>query len=205
MDSDLTSNEPTIENQHEIQDTEKNEKAAFGLYITRREADWAVRRLEKNGFNREDISILAPQAYGHRNFVYEQRTNIREGALIGALAGFFILGLVGFIWGFGDRRVTENLLPFWFLTTGLGCFLGLLFGAASGALAGIGMPKSAAKRYGFYLKEGGIILSVQVRNEKDRARVNQILESTRAQDIAELKESEIWRTIVPEKKKLIFN
>ncbi len=193
--------------QTENQSTISEKKlAAFGLYINKKEAEWAIGRLEKNGFPREDISMLAPQRFGKRDFVYEQKTSIQDGAVIGSVVGFLILGFAGFLWGMSGRSVmTENIVPFWFVSTGVGCMIGLLFGAAAGALVGIGTPQSAAKRYGFYLKEGGIVLSVHLKNETDRKLASQILQTTHAQDISELKETEIWSKIIPEKKKLIYN
>ena len=177
-----------IENQDNM--SEKN-LAIFGLYTHKKEAEWAISRLEKNGFPREDISMLAPQPSGHRNFVYDQKTCVQEGALIGSVVGFFILGLVGLLWGLRfPMDVKENIVPFWLVSAGTGCIMGILFGAAAGALVGIGTPKSAAKRYGFYLKEGGIILSVHLKNETDRQLASQILETTHGQDISRKKKTE---------------
>lgn len=176
--------------------------ASFGLYTNKREVDQAIRKLQNNGFAREDISILAPQRSGRGDFVYEQKTNGREGFLIGAVAGFLILGFVGFIWGFIDHNRVPGAVPYWIITTAVGSIIGLLFGALSGTLAGNGIPKSAAKRYGFYLSQGGIVLSVHLKNAADRIRAYNILSTTHAQDISELKESEIWDVIVPEKKRL---
>ncbi len=193
--------------QTENQDTtsEKN-LAAFGLYTNKKEAECAIGRLEKNGFLRNDISMLAPERSGKRDFVYEQKTCIKDGAVVGSVGGFFIFGFAGFLWSISGRSVMiENTLPFWFISTIVGSLMGLIFGAAAGALVGIGIPKSAAKRYGFYLNEGGIVLSVHLKNEADRKIANQILQTTHAQDISELHENEIWTKIIPEKRKLNFN
>lgn len=184
--------------------------STFGMYTNHYDAKRAIARLEKSGFARENISVLAPQAYGGRDFVYQQQTNIKEGALIGAIIGFFVLGFIGFLLGLGaltplETMIEPNLaasIPSWAFSAAIGSVIGIIYGAASGALVGIGAPKTAAKRYGFYLKEGAIMLCVDLKNEDQRIRANDILEKTRAQDISDLQESEIWKTIVPEKKKL---
>ncbi len=193
-------------------DLEEQQLATFGMFINHYDAERAVVRLEKNGFLRDQISILAPQASGRRDFVYQQRTSLKDGAMIGAVIGFFVLGFLGFVLSLGTFTQFETLtqpsvtgsMPPWILSTAIGATIGLIYGAASGALVGIGTPKGAAKRYGFYLKEGAIMLSVKLNSEAQRVRANEILEKTRAQDISDLKESEIWKTIVPEKKRLAF-
>ncbi|MBC7420258.1 MAG: hypothetical protein H7328_05970 [Bdellovibrio sp.] len=187
--------------------------AAFGMFIHHYDAQKAISRLEKNGFARDDISILAPQKSGRRDFVQQQKTSLKAGAVIGAVIGFFVLGFLGLVLGLGtftqflpiNQTNTTTSTPSWVLSSIIGAIIGVIYGAASGALVGIGTPRSAAKRYGFYLKEGAIMLSVNLHSEGDRARVNNILEQSSAQDISELNVSEIWKTIVPEKKKLIYS
>lgn len=184
--------------------SEKN-LSAFGLYTNTRDAQIAIDQFEKNGFESEDISLLAPERSGHHDFVYEQKTSLKDGAVIGAVGGLLFFGFAGFLWGISGRSmVTDDSLPIWFISTSIGCVMGLLFGTAAGALVGIGTPQSVAKRYGFYLKEGGTVLTVHLKNKAERKRANQILQATNAQDISELNESKIWSTIIPEKKNLIL-
>jgi hypothetical protein len=178
------------ENQNKIS---KINESAFGLYTNSQEAEKAIEGLEKNGFARDNISRLAPERSGHHNFVYEQETSLKEGALIGAVAGILILGFAGFLWGMSGRAgMTDTMLPFWLISTSAGILLGLLFGTAAGALIGIGMPQTVAKRYGFYLKEGGTVLTVHLKNKDERKRARQILQTTNAQDISFLKDAKIW-------------
>lgn len=185
--------------------------ATYGMFLDHRSATVAVHALKKNGFSEKDISLIAPQKNGQRDFVYQQRTSIREGSIIGATLGFFILGFVGFLIGLNVVSETQTGFvdsrgfPTWLLTSLIGAAIGIVVGAASGALVGIGTPRSAAKRYGFYLKEGGIMLTVSLHSEADRLRANHILEKTGAQDISILDESNTWSTVVPEKQKLSFN
>lgn len=182
----------------------------FALYLKRNEADVAIRLLERNGIKHEDISLLAPQINGPRNFVYDQKSSLIQGAAIGAFIGAIVLGLTGLF--FGSRGLFTT--PPGFSSFGVGfspisaavlASIGLILGAASGILVGIGSPRSAAKRYGFYLMEGGIVLVVHLRKETDRLLVSRILEKSRGQDINILDESKIWSTIIPEKKRLVYS
>ncbi len=193
-----------------------NDDSTFGLFLNFRDATKAITKLEKCGISRDKISILAPQPSGTHDYVYQHRMNVIEGAVLGATIGFFALGVAGFFLGLSDfasfvpvNKTIGTLGPqgnsTWAVSTVIGCILGIIFGAASGALVGIGTPKNAAKRYGFYLKEGGIVVSVKLINEVDRYRVNQIFEKCRAQDVSELGDQEIWKTIVPEKNRLLFH
>lgn len=186
----------------------ENNLAAFGLYLKKSDVDQAVNQLRNGGFAVEDISLLAPERGGKGDFVHEQRTNLKEGALIGAAVGFFFFGFVGLGLGLAEfvnfQKANVGVgVSNWFIFGGVGALVGLFLGAASGALAGIGSPKTAAKRYGFYLKEGGIVLSVHLKDEAERKWANAILEKTGAEDISDLQESKIWDTIVPEKRKLV--
>ncbi len=190
-----------------------NSASTFGLFLNLKDLEKAVSRLKKAGFYREDISILGPQKEGARNFVYRHRMNVVQGAIIGAIIGFFVIGCIGFMMGYSGfaafKNAADNVVNYnsraWAYSGVIGGIIGIIFGGAAGALVGIGSPYSAAKRYGFYLKEGGIILSVHLKNEVERERANDILEKCKAQDITDLNESEIWHTIVPEKNKLHFN
>ena len=182
----------------------------FALYIQKIEAENAAKSLEQNGFSLEDISLLAPLKSGKKNFVYNQSYSLIQGALIGATVGAIAFGLLGlFLGANGLATPTHNVNPIAFEFSPVSAFaaamIGVVLGAAAGVLVGIGSPKSAAKRYGYYLKEGGIVLVVHLKKETDRLIANRILERTRGQDINILDESKIWSTIIPEEKKLIYN
>jgi hypothetical protein len=140
----------------------------FALYLKRNDADMAVKLLERNGFKPEDISLLAPQRNGARNFVYDQKNSLIQGAVIGAFIGAVVLGLAGLFFGakgmFTTYPASSSLgLGFSPVSAAVAATIGMVLGAASGVLVGIGSPKSAAKRYGFYLKEGGIFLVVNLK------------------------------------------
>lgn len=182
----------------------------FALYTNRKEAESAITALSRNGFTKDDVSMLAPsRTGGHRDFVYRQRTHVADGALIGAFIGMVLLGTAAFLIDpkallFTDVSSSDFIgLGTTAIGAMYGIFTGLILGGACGALVGIGSPFSAARRYGFYLKEGGIVLVVHLRNLARRESASRILEKTNGQDINVLDEAEIWSTIIPEKTKHI--
>lgn len=204
----------SIENSFVHIDTDQpnQELGMFALFLRKSDAYTAIRTLEKNGVTSEDISLLAPQKGGTHDFVYSQTNSLIQGALIGGAMGGILIGLVGLFFG-TKGLVTSPSIDFTNTVAGIGLYpisaavtsiLGLIFGAASGVLVGIGSPKSAAKRYGFYLKEGGIVLVVHLKNKADRLLISRILEKNRGQDINILEQSKIWNTIIPEKNKLVY-
>lgn len=182
----------------------------FALYLKRADADKAAGLLEHNGIKQSDISLLAPQRNGPRNFVYDQTNALVQGAVVGAFIGAVIFGLLGLFFGArglltttpGFNAITSTFSP---VSAAVAATIGLIFGAAAGVLVGIGSPRTAAKRYGFYLMEGGIVLVVHLRKDTDQLLVQRVLENTGGQDIHILDESKIWSTIIPEKKRLVYS
>lgn len=177
-------------------------ESLFAMFINREDADHAIEALRKNDFANEDISLLPPMRSGARDFVYKQRTSVKIGVVVGAIAGFFLMGLVGVF--LGSSQPEELGMASWIVATVVASLIGLVVGAAMGALVGIGTPRSAGKRYGFYLKEGGIILKVHVRNNEELLLASQLLEKYKGQDITVLQDAEVRRTIIPEKKRLAY-
>lgn len=187
-----------------------HDKGLFALYTSKNEADLAVTTLKKNGFDSEDISMLAPERSGGRDFVYRQHTQILQGALVGMVLGFIIGCTAGFFVDmvalFSVDNSMDTLNPYLSLGNVLwSALIGSALGACCGALVGIGSTMSAARRYAFYLKEGGIVLVVRLRDlaQAKQDSVNRILEKTHGQDINVLDEASIWATIVPEKNRML--
>lgn len=189
-----------IKNYDEVGQLDK-EYSLFAMYMNRSDAERAVKSLRTNDFKAEDISLLTPEQAGEKDFVYHQQQNVLFGASIGAIIGFFLLGTVGIY--IGANNPEQLGVNSWIMSTVLGSLIGLASGAACGALVGIGATQSAGKRYGLYLKEGGIVLAVKVNNEEERLLAVQLLEKNRGQDINVLRETDVWDKILTENKKLV--
>ena len=181
----------------------KKEFAIFAMFLNRKKAKAAVKDLVFHGFLKKDIFMLSPDKKGNRDFVYNQNTGIKLGIQVGAIIGFFLMGLVGFI--IGAKNPFHLGFSSWIVDLVFGSIFGLIFGAVAGALVGIGTPMPAIKRYGFYLKEGGIVVMVHLKNEEDSVEAHSVLEKAGGQDISVLEESQIWSTINPSNKKFTFH
>lgn len=177
-------------------------ESLFAMFVERINAERAIEALKRNDFAQEDIKLLPPLKNGTHDFVYKQRTSVKVGVVVGAISGFFIMGLVGVF--LGSSQPEELGMASWIVATVVASLIGLVVGAAMGALVGIGTPRTAGKRYGFYLKEGGIVLRVHVKDEEERQLAARLMEKHKGQDISILQDSEIWSTILPEKKKLAY-
>lgn len=147
--------------------------------------------------------MLTPNKHGSRDFVYHQESSVLTGVLVGAAVGFVLLGLTGVLVG-GNDRINLGISS-WIFTSAIASLGGLLFGAAAGALVGIGIPKPAVRRYKFYLQEGGIVVMMHLRNEADTADAHMVIEKAGGQDISVLEETHAWSVVLPENEKVTIH
>lgn len=175
----------------------------FAMFLKPGEARKAVRALRRHGFKSADILTLTPDKRGSRDFVYHLESNVLTGVLVGAAVGFVLLGLTGILVG-GNDRINLGTSS-WIFTSAMASLGGLLFGAAAGALVGIGIPKPAVRRYRFYLHEGGTVVMMHLRNELDKVEAHKVLEEAGGQDISVLEETHAWSVVLPENEKLTFH
>jgi len=68
------------------------------------------------------------------------------------------------------------------LLAGLG--LGGAVGGLTGALVGMGIPESEAKRYEGHVRKGGVLMSVHCKTTDEISRAEDLLAQTGARDIA---------------------
>src|SRR6478752_7570114 len=161
--------------------------AVFGIYQNQAAVERAVESLKDGGFRNTDISVLFPENTGTKDFAAEKNTKAPEGATTGAASGAVVGGTLGWLAGIGALAI-PGLGPF--IAAGpimaalAGVGVGGAVGGLTGALIGMGIPEYEAKRYEGRLKKGGILLSVHSDNSDWTKRAKEILERTRAEDIA---------------------
>ncbi|MDZ4663074.1 MAG: hypothetical protein SGJ18_15790 [Pseudomonadota bacterium] len=183
----------------EIQKNLEESKAAFGVFRTESEVSLAKDELHARGFTESNIAILYPPHRGPQDFPQRQRSLILTGALVGAAIGGPLLMVVSMLVSMGAIPVMalQNLAVFpnqMLLVLG-GLISGVVLGAASGALVGIGTPESAGKRYGDYVDSGGILMSVHVSSADEARQAKNVLDSSGAQDVTLLGENQGWETV----------
>lgn len=183
---------------YKVRNTNDN-KAAFGIFRNPEEVRSARSILNSMGFTNSDIAVLYPQRKGPQDFPQRQQSSIKKGAIIGAAIGGIILFVVSIFLTaqinsintlnsiYSPPRISE------LMTLSLvGLFSGIILGAACGALAGIGIPERAGKRYGDYLDAGGILMSIHVDGAEKAHTAQVVLEHSGAQDINLIQEKEGW-------------
>lgn len=176
------------------QHTTDGSKAAFGIFRRRSEVSAAKAALSANGFSRSDISVLYPSHPGAKDFPSRQKSTVRTGAMMGAAIGGLIFFLIGVAVSLRNPIISESLLG-QMLFVIAGFIGGAIFGAAAGALVGIGTPQRAELRYGDYVDAGGILMSVHVDNAEQADKAQKTLEQTGAQDINLISEGQGWETV----------
>jgi hypothetical protein len=85
--------------------------AVFGIYSSLDQAERGVDALSQDRFSNNDISVLAPDRQGTKDFAHEKHTKAPEGATAGAAAGGALGGTVGLLVGVGALAI-PGLVPF---------------------------------------------------------------------------------------------
>lgn len=186
-----------------IKTTQHRDYSIFAMFLDPRAAKKAVRSLRHHGFRESDITLLRPGKSGSRDFVYHLERNVLTGVLVGAPVGFVLLGLTAVLVG-GNSTLNLGTSSAIF-NSAIAAFGGLLVGAAAGALVGIGIPKPAVRRYKFYLDEGGVVVMMHLRDERDKLSAHDILEKAGGQDISVLEETHAWSAVKSESEKPKFH
>ena len=66
--------------------------AAFGIYRTQADVEYAVDLLRAEGFRNTDISVLFPENQGTKDFAVEKSTKAPEGTATGVTTGAVVGG-----------------------------------------------------------------------------------------------------------------
>lgn len=177
----------------------KNDKAVFGIFRNQSEVKFARSMLNARGFQNSEISIMYPNHPGDQDFSQNQRSELKNGAQLGAAIGAVLLFSAAVL--FSARRsaldlsTTSTNTPQFYQLIVL-CFLGLIIGAilgaACGALVGIGIPEPARNRYRDYVEAGGILMSVHAETENKRTSAQSVFEQSGAQDVNVINEKPCW-------------
>jgi hypothetical protein len=161
--------------------------SVFGIYPNLTQAERAVDALVRSSFSNDDISVLAPDQQGTKDFAHEKHTKAPEGATTGMAAGGALGGTLGLLAGIGALAI-PGLGPFIAAGPIMGALAGLGAGSAVGglvgALVGMGLPEYEAKRYEGRVKGGGVLLSVHCASSEEIKSAKTILEQTGAEDIS---------------------
>jgi hypothetical protein len=159
------------------------DKAVFGIYKIRREAENAVNALRTNGFGTDDISVLLPEHMGSQDQFHIKVSKAPEDAIAGASAGAVLGGTLSLLASIGSLTI-PGVGPFIaagpLLSALAGAGAGAGAGALVGVLAGYGIPETEAQKFESLMREGRVLVNVNATDEASAVKAKNILEATGA-------------------------
>lgn len=154
-------------------------KLVTALFDSRAAAEGAVDAILRNGFTRQDISVVMTDDARTKHFALETGTQAAQGAGVGGAVGGAVGAVVAAIAAVGTNLVLPGLGlviagPIAAALAGFGA--GGAAGGLVGALVGAGIPEHRAKAYEAGLAAGGILIGVEAQTDRDAERVEKLLE-----------------------------
>ena len=158
-----------------MSDTTQKKPMVTGLFKDRTSAERAYQSLESRGYTRDDVNVMMSDQtrdthFGEGTPESELGSKALEGAGVGSAIGGTIGAIVGGIAAIGTSVLLPGLGlvvagPIVAALTGAGA--GGLTGGLVGALIGSGIPEEHAAEYESGIKDGGIFMGVNARNDED--------------------------------------
>jgi len=153
-------------------------KLVTGLFKTKLAAEAAVDALIKQGYTRDDISVLMSDATKSKEFAIESGTHTMDGAGIGGAVGGTVGAVLAAIAAVGTSIALPGIGlviagPIVAALAGAGA--GGAAGGVVGALVGAGIPEHRAKVYDAGLRGGGILIGVEPRTAEDGDAIEKLL------------------------------
>ena len=153
-----------------------NNRVLTGMFRDRESAERAYNSVTSRGYTNDDVNLMMTDETRNKYFSDADANDEGLGskALEGAGAGSAIGGTLGAIIGGIAAIGTNVLLPGLGLVVAgplaaalAGAGAGGLTGGLVGALVGSGIPEDRAKEYEEGVKNGGIVMGVNPRNDED--------------------------------------
>lgn len=158
-----------------------------GMFRDRESMEKVYSGMEARGYTKDDMNLVMSDETRKKHFADDDRGS---KALEGAGAGSAIGGTLGAIAGAVAAIGTSVLIPGLGLVVagplaaGLaGAGAGGITGGLVGALVGAGIPEDRAKVYEKGIKEGGIVMGVNPRNQEDAEYLESAWRENKAEDI----------------------
>jgi hypothetical protein len=166
--------------------------SVIGIYTDRTTVSDAIDVLHKEGYRATDISVLASDNQGSKDFGHEKHTKAAEGAATGAALGAVVGAALAWLVAVQTVAI-PGLAP---LIAAGPVLAGLAGAGAAGAvgwmaglLAGLPLSEYVAKRYAGRIRRGGILLSVHCDSPEWRSRAKKTLRDTGARNISSAPEA----------------
>ncbi|MGG4265986.1 general stress protein [Peribacillus simplex] len=156
------------------------DKRIIGVYETEEEAIKAIESLQAQGYNREDISVVAKDKEDLKTVNEETGTKVEEGLAAGAATGGILGGTAGLLAGVGALAIPgigPVLAAGPLAATLAGAAVGAGTGGLAGTLIGMGIPEEEANRYEADVKSGKLLVLVDSDASKSNSSYSGITET----------------------------
>jgi uncharacterized membrane protein len=147
----------------------------LGTFEKHKDADAALKDMEKEGVDREAVSIITMQDTAGE---YSSEKNGKGGAIAGGVLG----GLAGLLLTAAPVVLPGAILVAGPLTVLTGAALGAITGGIIGALVDIGVSEESARAYEQSIMRGGVLLAVTV-DDDTRDIAQEIMEKHNAEEL----------------------
>lgn len=164
-----------------------------GLFRDRESAERAYGSLESRGYSKDDVNLMMSEDTRKSWFSSDDgdnTTGLGDKALEGAGAGSAIGGTIGAVLAAIAAIGTNVVLPGLGLVVAgplaaalAGAGAGGLTGGLIGALVGSGIPEDRAKEYEEGIKNGGLVMGVNPRNDEDATYFEQEFRNHRGESV----------------------
>ena len=162
------------------------DKRVIGVYDNVDDAIRAVEELKAQGYDRDDISLVAKDRDEVKAVNDETGTKTEEGLAAGAAAGGILGGATGLLAGIGALAIPgigPILAAGPIAATLTGVAVGAGTGGLAGALIGMGIPEDEAHQYERDIKEGKLLVLLDPNARKNGSFINNDLNQTSRYDV----------------------
>lgn len=162
------------------------EKRVIGVYDNGDDAVRAVEELKAQGYDRDDISVVAKDRDEVDAVNAETGTKTEEGLAAGAATGGLLGGAAGLLAGVGALAIPgigPILAAGPIAATLTGAAVGAGTGGLAGALIGMGIPEDEADQYERDVKEGKLLVMLDPNARKTDTLINNDLDTTTGRSI----------------------
>jgi len=156
---------------HDIAPTTGN-PFVVGIFDQQSQAEEAISQLEREGFSRDDVSLVMQQP-GTRAEAGAGQTKAHEGTIAGVSAGAVLGGIAGLVAlaipGIGAILAAGPM------AAALGAMSGAALGGLVGSFTGLGIPSEEAKQFDEAVRAGRIVVVVKIANHLAEQRAQEII------------------------------
>jgi hypothetical protein len=166
---------------HDITPTTAN-GVVVGIFDRQAHAEETLSQLERDGFPRDDISLVMQQPDSSQNPIGPGKTKADQGTVMGVSAGAVLGGIAGLaalaIPGVGA------LLAAGPIAAALGAMGGAALGGLVGSFTGLGIPSAQAKQFDEAVRAGQVVVAVKIVDRPAEERARDIMQRQQARSVS---------------------